>query len=313
MSGSASAIRGPWRWAALIALLAATGYAAAMALLAPAALSSLPQLFSPTGALAAALCLLSYALRGWRWQRWMAVLGRPLPAPLALRTYLAGYAFTATPGNVGEAARGLLLPGQPLSLSQSLAIYVAERAADLLGLLLLALPALWWLLGHVPLGAAREAAVVGGVGGLLLLALVGAMAWRHRARLLQRWAGAAHSLECLRHAPGAWLALTLLAWCAQGVAVLVLCRSQGIDLSWPLAMGGYAAAMVGGALSFLPAGLGGCEALLSTWLVAHGATLAVALALTVQIRLVTLWLAVALGALSLLLSALLSRRVVKKP
>lgn len=306
----AVAVSMPWRWAALIALLAATGYAAAMALLAPQALSSLPQLISPTGALAAVLCLLSYALRGWRWQRWMAVLGRPLPAPQALRIYLSGYAFTATPGNVGEAARGLLLPGQPLSLSQSLAIYVAERVADLLGLLLLALPALWWLLHQLPDSAARETALLGGVVGALLLGLVAAVAWRQRALLLRRWAGAAHSLDCLRHAPGTWLALTLLAWCAQGVAVMLLCRSQGLDLSWPLAMGGYAAAMVGGALSFLPAGLGGCEALLSTWLVAQGAPLALALALTVQIRLVTLWLAVAAGALSLLWSALWSRRVV---
>ncbi|MEY2893911.1 MAG: hypothetical protein RJA98_3819 [Pseudomonadota bacterium] len=311
MSSAVSArIPGPWRWAALIALLAATAYAAAMAILAPAALSSLPRLFSPTGALAAVLCLLSYALRGWRWQRWMHVLGRPLPAPQALRIYLSGYAFTATPGNVGEAARGLLLPGQPLTVSQSLAIYVAERVADLLGLLVLALPALWWLLRHVPLGLASETALIGAVVGVLLLALVAAVGWRQRAVLLRRWTGAAHSLACLRQAPGSWLALTLLAWCAQGVAVMALCQSQGLDLSWPLAMGGYAAAMVGGALSFLPAGLGGCEALLSTWLVAQGAPLALALALTVQIRLVTLWLAVAAGALSLLLNALLSRRSV---
>ena len=72
----------------------------------------------------------------------------PAPAgPLAagLRLYLAGYTFTPTPGNVGEAARGLLLARQPLGAADSLAIFGAERLADLLALVLLALPGLWWL------------------------------------------------------------------------------------------------------------------------------------------------------------------------
>ena len=53
----------------------------------------------------------------------------------------------------------------------------------------------------------------------------------------------------------------------------------------------------------LPAGLGGTEALLTGLLVLHGASLATALAITVLVRLLTLWLAVAIGATALLYSA----------
>jgi uncharacterized membrane protein YbhN (UPF0104 family) len=61
--------------------------------------------------------------------------------------------------------------------------------------------------------------------------------------------------------------------------------------------------MVGGALSALPAGLGGTEALLVGLLVGQGATAGAAIGLTVLVRLLTLWLAVALGLLALLYSA----------
>ena len=59
----------------------------------------------------------------------------------------------------------------------------------------------------------------------------------------------------------------------------------------------------------LPAGLGGTEALLASLLMLAGAELAAALALTVLARLLTLWLAVALGAAALLYSAALRRDI----
>jgi len=95
----------------------------------------------------------------------------------------------------------------------------------------------------------------------------------------------------------------VLAWAAQGVAVWLICRDQGLALDPLLATGFYALAMVGGALSMLPAGLGGTEALLTGLLALHGAPLATAVGITVLVRLLTLWLAVAIGVLALLYSA----------
>lgn len=270
-------------------------------------------LWSPVGAAAAVLCLCNYALRGWRWRSWMHHLGRPLPAASALRLYLSGYAFTATPGNVGEAARGYLLK-PPLSPAQSVSIFGAERVADLLGLLLLSVPALLWL------ATAWGLPLWGVVVGLLALLLLAYGARRLLGRKLtlggtpsKASTAAGKALQalqqagaCLRHQPLQWLALTVLAWAAQGVAVWLICLQHGVSMPVWLASGLYALSMVGGAVSMLPAGLGGTEAILSgLLLMAAPETLALAQAvlITLVVRLLTLWLAVGLGLLTLLYSA----------
>jgi uncharacterized membrane protein YbhN (UPF0104 family) len=246
----------------------------------------------------------------------MALHQRPLGRLEGLRLYLAGYAFTPTPGNVGEAVRGLWLTHQPLSTAQSLAIFGAERLADLFGLLLMAVPALvwfWWQSPWAPaaLGWPANAVLWLGLGAALLavwalwaLARVGRwLGQPGRTASTPRWAWLHAAWLCLAHQPWRWLSLTLLAWAAQGLAVALLCQSAGLDIAAWLAAGLYALAMVGGALSALPAGLGGTEALLVGLLVGQGAATGAAVALTVLVRLLTLWLAVALGLLALLYSA----------
>ena len=297
--------------------LVATAYAAALLVFGEASpAASLQPLLSLVGLQAVALCLLNYMLRGLRWRRWMALHQRPLGRLEGLRLYLAGYAFTPTPGNVGEAVRGLWLTQQPLSTAQSLAIFGAERLADLFGLLLMALPALVWFWWQSPWGPAAlgwpaNAVLWLGLGAALLavwalwaLARVGRwLGQPGRTASTPRWAWLHAAWLCLAHRPWRWLSLTLLAWAAQGLAVALLCQSAGLDIAAWLAAGLYALAMVGGALSALPAGLGGTEALLVGLLVGQGAATGAAVALTVLVRLLTLWLAVALGLLALLYSA----------
>jgi uncharacterized membrane protein YbhN (UPF0104 family) len=283
----------------LVLGLAATAYAVALAVFGEgSALATLQRLASLAGLQAAALCLLNYLLRGLRWRMWMAHYGRALGLAEGLRLYLAGYTFTPTPGNIGEAARGLMLARRPLGPAQSLAIFGAERLADLLCLLLMCLPVAWWL---VALGGpvAYRLALGSGVAALALLVLL----FVFRRRLLLRLSWLRDAWQCLATRPAVWLALTGVAWAAQGLAVWLLCREAGLSIGMLQAAGFYAVAMVGGALSLLPAGLGGMEALLTGLLVLHGAGAAQALGITVLVRVLTLWLAVAIGALALVYSA----------
>lgn len=265
-------------------------------------------LWSWTGLQATALCLLSYILRGLRWRLWMAHYSRRFSVLQGLRLYLAGYAFTPTPGNIGEAVRGLMLT-QPLRASQSLAIFGAERLADLLCLLLLCLPVLPWALSTGLLAAAPAwLGVLALVLGLLLL--VGLfLLMLFRQRLLQRFDWLRQAWQCLRVRPLLWLSLTLVAWAAQGLAVWLIGRALQVDISWLTATSFYALAMVAGALSALPAGLGGMEAVLTAMLLAYGASAGTALGLTVMVRLLTLWLAVAIGLLTLLYSAAIAKDI----
>ena len=283
----------------LVLGLAATAYAVALAVFGEgSALATLQRLGSLAGLQAAALCLLNYLLRGLRWRMWMAHYGRAFGVAEGLRLYLAGYTFTPTPGNIGEAARGLMLARRPLGTAQSLAIFGAERLADLLCLLLMCLPVVWWL---AALGGplAYRLALGSGVAALVLLVLL----FVFRRRLLLRLSWLQDAWRCLATRPAVWLALTGVAWAAQGLAVWLLCREAGLSIGMLQAAGFYAVAMVGGALSLLPAGLGGMEALLTGLLVLHGAGAAQALGITVLVRVLTLWLAVAIGALALVYSA----------
>ena len=295
----------------MLLVLGAVGtvYAAALLLWGGRLGDSLAPLGSWVGVQAGALCLLNYALRGWRWRLWMARLDRHFGVIQGLRLYVAGYAFTPTPGNLGEAVRTLMLADKPLTVTQSLAVFGAERLADLICLLLLCVPAVVWglRLGVVTPGTAAARGLAAAVGGAAVLAAV--MVWVFRRRLLRRLPWLGDAVLCLTVQPAGWLALTLLAWAAQGTALWLLCQAAGVSVALTLAVGFYAVAMVAGALSALPAGLGGTEAVLTGLLMLVGAPAGHALAITVGVRLLTLWLAVALGLLALSYSAAIQKDI----
>jgi uncharacterized protein (TIRG00374 family) len=94
----------------------------------------------------------------------------------------------------------------------------------------------------------------------------------------------------------AGLALGLLAWGLEGAGLYVLSFIfPPAHLTLPLAVGIYSVAVLAGALSLLPGGLGGTEAVMTALLVSQGYPFAAALLITLACRLVTLWFAVVLG------------------
>ena len=309
MTGDVALARWPVKRLLLALGLAATAYALALLVWGGGRGVSMSVLWSAASAQAAGLCLASYLLRGARWRFWMAHYGRHFGWAEGLRLYLAGYTFTPTPGNVGEAMRGVLLAHKPLPLLQSLAIFGAERLADLLCLLLLCLPAVWWLAMHSVLGS--TAVWMMGLAALVLFvfAVLAVVAWRNRQRLLLRLGWLKEAWACLSARPLVWFGLTLSAWAAQGVAMWLICRALDVDMPVLTAIGFYAVAMVAGALSALPAGLGGMELALTGLLVAYSADTAQALTITVLTRLLTLWLAVGIGVLALVYSALIRKDI----
>ena len=257
-------------------------------------------LLSADGALATLLCLLSYVLRGHRWRVWVAACGHPTSWRQGLRVYLAGYSLTPTPGNVGEAARGLLMRPSPLPVSTSVAVFAAERWQDLLVLVLWAVPALLW-------SPFESSGLVVMTMGVLVTTLIWLsmqnLAWQWGLRLIpdkvKHVLGLEQAQQCLQCQPGITWGLTLLAWSAQGLAVWLLCRHNGVVADALQATSWYALSMVAGALTTLPAGLGGTEASLVGLFTQQGVSPSVALLLTMQVRLLTLWLAVAVGLLAL--------------
>jgi uncharacterized protein (TIRG00374 family) len=89
--------------------------------------------------------------------------------------------------------------------------------------------------------------------------------------------------------------LSLVAWFSEALAFWLLLRWLEADASLPFALFTYSFGVLAGALSFLPGGLGGTEAAMSSLLMWHGVDGPSAIAATVIIRITTLWFAVGLG------------------
>lgn len=262
-------------------------------------------------ALALALSLVNYGLRFFRWQLYLHRLAYPIPWRPSGQIYLSGFALTTTPGKAGEAFRGVLLKAWGVPFPVTLAAFLSERLSDLVAIILLA------LLGLLPHPEFRPLVAIGALavlGVYLLLSskasLLALKAWAGRGpSALRRVMGqglqlALEARAC--HAPKLLLGATLLsvfAWAAEGLAFYLTLGWLEADVALTAALFIYAIAMLAGALSFLPGGLGSAEAVMVSLLVLEGLSPGVAAAATVFIRLTTLWFAVGLGSLALLLHA----------
>ena len=270
-----------------------------------AVLAALRRVGSPVLVAIFALSLLNYLLRFWRWQRYIAAFGHVLPWRRHFLYYLAGFTLTVTPGKAGEAVRSLYLHGHGVSHAQSLAALFVERLLDVLAMSLLAL----LILLARPDYAWLVAVAWGLTLGLIWLATRARLPERLRARgqghryghQFDRLARLLDSAAVLLR-PGYFflfgLGLGLLSWGLEGLSLYLIARDIGVELSLAAGIGISAIAVLAGALSFLPGGLGGTEAVMGILLVAFGSDGPSAVAITLLCRIATLWFAVALGGMA---------------
>lgn len=259
--------------------------------------------------LAMPIVLLTYLMRYWRWDWLLRRRGLRLPVVDGVTAYLAGFALTATPGKAGELLRIRYFARMGVRPERSFATFVFERASDLLVILLLSLLAapIFPTLGIL---AAIVLAFVGTLFGLA--AWPTGLRWSERAaqRIAWHWlqriarfaTGAAHELgHCLDAASlGRSLLAGLAAWGATSVTFLWICSQLGLTLPLVVGLGIYPLAMLIGALSFVPGGVGTTELAIVLMLERLGISSADGWIAAVAIRLVTLWFAIAVGSLAVL-------------
>src|SRR5882757_9861156 len=87
---------------------------------------------------AAGLSLLNYVLRIIRWRFYLARLGHTVPRRFAALTYTAGFAYTVSPGKLGEMVRARYYEPFGVPLSDITAAFFAERLLDLIVMVMLA-------------------------------------------------------------------------------------------------------------------------------------------------------------------------------
>ncbi len=255
---------------------------------------------------ALALSLMNYILRAERWHLYLLRDQHPISRWTNLRIYFAGFSLTTTPGKAGELIRSLFLKPYGVQFHHSAAMFFSERLADLVAIV--ALTAIGFT--HLPGGAAYFALLVAALlGGMVLLRtpwperLLRRLAhWRHDSPGLIWLSDVAASSRPFWRGRLLWQVqgITLLAWLGEGIGAYLILHSLQADIALSFALFVYGFAMLVGALSFLPGGLGGTEATMTGLLVLQGMPLPQAIAATVIIRLATLWFAVLLGVISVM-------------
>ncbi|HEX6836736.1 MAG TPA: lysylphosphatidylglycerol synthase transmembrane domain-containing protein [Polyangia bacterium] len=261
---------------------------------------------------ALALAALNYLLRFLKWELYLRRLGVRIPLRDSFGIFLSGFSLTVTPGKVGEVLKAYLLrEAHGIPMARTAPIVVAERLTDLVALASLALIGVGALAGGervawvaLALVGLAVACVASEKLAHAVIDLVGAMpvVGKLAPKLREFYA----STKTLLHPTPLVLAtlLSIVAWLCECVAFwLVLRGFAGAEASLKLCTFIYATMTIAGALSFLPGGLGVQEIGMVKLLIAqaHGLSEPTAAAATFITRLCTLWFAVVIGVVALVI------------
>ncbi len=253
--------------------------------------------------------MIGYSLRFVRWQWYLQHVGYQVPIGSSFRIFLASFALTASPGKAGESIKSLLLKRRHnIPVAPTLAGLFCERFTDALSVLLLICLSLF----SVVQGQGAIVAV-----GLVQLAIIIALQqpklikqilkpftrWRRLHRIIENIENLIDSTSTLLklHVLIGSTLLALLAWGLEGIGLYLIFHHLGAEsITLYQAVLIHTASSLMGALSLLPGGIGGTEALMISLSLFYGASQTASLTATLLIRLVTLWFAVAIGISALL-------------
>ncbi len=256
------------------------------------------------------LVTLSYAGRFVRWLYYLRVLKVSVPLGQNAAIFVAGLSMTISPGKLGEVLKSVFVrqaSGAPIA--RTAPAVVAERATDGTGMVA------WGFIGAFALGLSPfyvfvflAVAVLGIV--VLRSARLSRLAERVLLKLplldrlaphLRAFHGASNELLGTRPLVVGTV-ISFLSWGLECFAVYLCAVGLGADVGFLMVVFVFAVSSLLGVLSMIPGGIGAVEAGLALQFARlAGMSAGLAGALTLVIRLATLWWATLLGILGLLL------------
>ncbi|MFA5950046.1 MAG: lysylphosphatidylglycerol synthase transmembrane domain-containing protein [Hyphomicrobium sp.] len=250
----------------------------------------------------------AYGFRFLRWRMLLASIGHPTPLGRGFLAYIAGFAFTASPGKAGELLRLRYFGQMGVPHAHGVACFVFERLLDLIVLLMLAGP----IAANAPGFGVAMAFVAVVVAAIVLVAIAATpRKWlQHRLRTSgyrrsARWSrvlllgiSATYQFLPIRRLVPAVL-LGLAAWSIQGLGYAAALTWLGISLPWPVLWAVPPAATLIGAASMIPGGIGTTEAATVLLLTHFGADFDRAVLAAIALRLGSMWFAVLVGFFSM--------------
>lgn len=227
------------------------------------------------------LSLVNYFLRFLRWQYYLGLLDHTVPWKPSMAIYFSGLALTVSPGKAGELWRSLLLKPYGVGVKCSVSAFLSERLSDLIAMVILC---------SVGLGVTSKYLEWISLVFVGLVIFLVVMHWFPQVPIFQRCS------KCFRMKSffvGTFLGV--IAWGAEALALYLLVLPWAPEITLAHAVFIYSVSTLLGALTFLPGGLGGTEVLLTGFLLLEGISKPMTVALTIVIRIATLWFAVMVG------------------
>ena len=241
------------------------------------------------------LVSIGFLLRAGRWHYYIRVLQWDVPLLHSILAFVASIALTATPAKSGELAKAVLLRSQHrISLSQGAGVLLIERLGDLFAVIVLTIGGLTLF---IDLSSYVLVSVIA-VGVVALLAAESRVVLV-RAQAIPRLRTASLRLTNMLDAVRLLMrpiplaiggSVALAAWSCEALAFHYLVGRLGIHSSLLISFSIYGLSTLAGALSMLPGGLGGFEAVMAFLLTRLAAPTSVATVAIVIFRLCTLWL-----------------------
>ena len=256
------------------------------------------------------LVTLSYVGRFFRWVYYLKVLKVSVPTGMNAAIFASGLSMAISPGKLGEVLKSVFIrrsSGAPIA--RTAPAVVAERATDgtgmviwgFLGAFALALPP-WTMLMFLAVASFGIAVLRSKRLSLAVERVMAKLPLLHRfAPHLSDFHGASNTLL----AAGPLLVgtvISFLSWGLECTGVYLCAVGLGVDRPFLLIVFVFATSSLLGVVSMLPGGIGAVEAgLYGQFVAVANLSTGVAGALTLIIRLATLWFATLLGICGLIL------------
>lgn len=252
-----------------------------------------------------ALALGNFLIRSVRWHMYLRAISIKISLKDSAVVFFSGLAMSVTPGKFGELLKAQYIKNiNGTQRRKTAPVIVAERLTDLIGVLVLASFGIFrFNYGEVVFYVVLAVIVI----SLIVISSRSLSLWcisllkpvPFLGKRVKKIEEAYHNISALTQ-PFRLLTATLLsvvAWSFEGFGFYLVINSLGLQLDLQTALFIYAFAILVGAVSMLPGGLGATEGTMAGLLVLLNVAAAQAVLATLITRLATLWFAVALGVL----------------
>ena len=252
------------------------------------------------------LSLLNYFLRFLKWDYYLSIVKVKIKRIDSFFIFMSNLIMAVTPGKMGELLKSYLvkeISGTPVS--KTFPIIFVERITDFVSLIFIT------LIGAYLYNFGRE--IILGVGIFFLLVCITLsnkkialpfLQLLEKVKFLEKHLKSIHtayesSYSMLQPLPLLYMTvLGIISWSLECFAYYLILINFHLQVSFLWAAFSYGFAIIVGALSMLPGGLGITEGSLTFMLIRKNISKDIAVASTFIIRAVTLWFAVLVGIIS---------------